>query len=144
MCGDCSGSRDHEWNTVKFWEDSHPGCTTDQELYLCSRPSMPRPAYGWIIIPEPATSSTVTVGTNKNSPPTLETMISSAAAEAPSRAQWERQKPRIIQYYLEENLSLKEVMGLMETRHGFVGATYGLPRRCFFPLSSRLFFTLGE
>lgn len=55
---------------------------------------------------------------------TCATMFSSEAPTInPSRAEWEQNKAAIIRYYIEEELSLKEVIRIMETKHGFVGAT---------------------
>lgn len=42
----------------------------------------------------------------------------------PSKTEWETNKPLIIRLYMDEDLSLKEVMHVMVTEHGMKGTTY--------------------
>lgn len=43
----------------------------------------------------------------------------------PSKSEWEANKPTIIKLYMDQELSLKDVMHIMVTEHGMSGTTYG-------------------
>lgn len=55
----------------------------------------------------------------------------------PSKSEWETNKPTIIRLYMDEDLSLKEVMHVMATQHGMRGTTYDtLTHSLILPLCS--------